>query len=269
MKLLNFIILKICIFSFILCNSQEFFVQKKADIIKTDNLNYFYLIHFDGIYKYNQKGELLFQYHNKNFGKIDYIDVSNPMKILIFYKAQSIVLFLDNTLNENGNSINLQDLNFISPQIVCTSYDNGLWVYDQSSMQLTRLDKSLKVTHQTPNLNQLLNIKTLPINLIEKNNYLYLQVPDKGLIVFDNYANYFKTIPVKNIKSFQIKGDNLFYLQKNTIFVYNFKTLEKKVIMSFDNDVIDFSLSNPSTNSKNDNLLFYINNNKNVLYIKF
>src|SRR5438046_1047362 len=79
----------------------------KADLLTTDNLGNFYLVKNDVLEKYDAGGTLLKTYSNKSFGKIDLADAGNPMKLLLFYKNFSQVVFLDNTLSQNGDPVSL------------------------------------------------------------------------------------------------------------------------------------------------------------------
>src|ERR1700690_3966530 len=101
---------KIILYTFFICTAfaftdGQFILQQtipaKADQITTDQLGNFYIIKNDVLEKYDLKGALTKTYNNKTFGKIDLVDASNPMKVLLFYKNFSQIVFLDNTLSLN------------------------------------------------------------------------------------------------------------------------------------------------------------------------
>jgi len=48
--------------------------------------------------------------------------------------------------------------------------------------------------------------------------------------VFDIYGTYYKTIPLKKLKKFQILGNQLIYKQDGQYKSYHLKTLEEKII---------------------------------------
>ena len=66
--------------------------------------------------------------------------------------------------------------------------------------------------------------------LIEKDNFLYANDPDKGILVFDIYGTYYKTIPIKGLKDFQKIKDQLIYFHNNQLHNYNLNTFNEKII---------------------------------------
>jgi hypothetical protein len=191
----------------------------------TDNLQNIYLYRGNSIRKYNSQGQLLYTYSDKSYGRITSIDVNDPMKMLVFFRDFPEVVLLDNTLSQNGNPFSPADAGFPLATLACTSHDNGVWLYDAQNFQLVRLDVNLTVTQKTGNLPQVLGIELNPDNLMEYNNLVYLNDSAQGILVFDSYGTYYKTIPITGLKSFQVRGDDLFYVAKNRIHAFHLKTI--------------------------------------------
>src|SRR5690349_6855308 len=65
-----------------------------------DNLDNLYIISSTGqIKKYNASGDSMGLYNQvRNFGKLHTLDVSNPLKVVLFYKDFSTVVILDRFL---------------------------------------------------------------------------------------------------------------------------------------------------------------------------
>src|SRR6478736_4485000 len=68
--------------SFSLINSYE----TKAQLIAVDNFGNFYSSSNNGILKFSPDGKYLYRYEEFRYGKIVVIDVSNPLKMLVFYR---------------------------------------------------------------------------------------------------------------------------------------------------------------------------------------
>ena len=67
---------------------------------KVDKLNNIYTIDKKAeLIKYDHKGTRLYTYTDKTLGPIDHLDVSNPLKLLAFYRDYQSLIFLDNTLS--------------------------------------------------------------------------------------------------------------------------------------------------------------------------
>ena len=191
----------------------------------TDNLQNLYLFHGNSIHKYNSQGQLQYNYSNKSYGSITTIDVNDPMKILVFYKDFPEIVLLDNTLSQNGNPFSPSDAGYSLATLACTSHDNAIWLYDAQNFQLIRLDVTLNTTQKTGNLAQAIGIQLNPDYLMEYNNYVYLNDSAQGILVFDSYGTYYKTIPITGLNNFQVRGDDLFYVSKNRIHVLHLKTI--------------------------------------------
>ncbi len=203
-------------------------INIEANFFTTDNQANVYVVKENELTKFDKTGKLLYKYSNKNFGNISFIDASNMLKLLIFYKDFLQVVFLDNTLSLNGEPINLDKIGFQQAQLVCSSHNSGMWVYDQQNFELIRLDQTLERAQQTGNLRSLLNDSLQPNYLLEYDNKVYLNNPSSGILVFDIYGTYYKTIPVKNAKCFQPVGDWVYFISDKKVSAYNLKTTEEK-----------------------------------------
>ncbi len=202
-------------------------IATQADFFTTDNQSNVYAVKANVLTKFDKKGKLLYKYSNKNFGDISFVDASNMMKILLFYKSYLVAVFLDNTLSQNGDPISFDKLGFIQTQLVCSSNNSSMWIYDQQNLQLIRLDQNLVPTQKTGNLSVLLNMSLQPDALIEYDNKVYLNNPGSGILIFDIYGTYYKTIPVKDVKQFQPFNGRVFYTKGTDIKAYDLKTADE------------------------------------------
>jgi hypothetical protein len=65
---------------------------------------------------------------------------------------------------------------------------------------------------------------------VEYNNKVYLNDPINGVLVFDVYGTYLKTIPIYHLNTFQVKENYMLYVNKEgNIETYDFFTLEQTV----------------------------------------
>jgi hypothetical protein len=136
---------------------------------------------------------------------------------------------LDNTLSQNGTSLNPSDAGFPLSTLTCTSHDNGIWLYDAQNFQLVRLDVNLNVVQKTGNIAQVLGIQLNPNNIIEYNNFVYLNDSAQGILVFDSYGSYYKTLHFTGLTAFEVSGENLYYTQQNRIHSFQLKSLLEDV----------------------------------------
>lgn len=217
-------------------------IDVEADYFTTDNQSNVYVVKGNELQKYNKAGKLLYKYSNKNFGNIDFVDASNMMRLLVFYKNFLQIVFLDNTLSLNGEPLSLDKIGFQQTQLVCSSYNNGMWLYDQQNLELVRLDQTLEKNVQTGNLSLLLNMSLQPNYLWEYDNKVYLNNPSTGILIFDIYGTYYKTIPIKNVAHFQPITDWIYFISDKKIKAYNTKTTEEKGFEIPETECINFRL---------------------------
>ena len=199
-----------------------------GNILTTDQFGFYYEVKNTEINKYAINGKLNCSYSNNILGVIASVDVSNPQKIVVYFKDFTKVLILDNTLSPTSEVIDLTRLELDETSLVCRSYNNGIWYYDPIRFELIRKDQELETTNSSGNLANALNINIQANYLVEYNNRLYLNDPKNGVLVFDNFGTYLKTIPLYGLRSFQVKDKFLIYANvEGNIELYNFFTLEK------------------------------------------
>jgi len=204
-------------------------IDTKADLITTDILSNIYVVKGNELSKYNKTGKLLYKYSNKNLGNIDFVDVSNMLKPLLFYKNFLQIIYLDNTLSTNGDPVALDQIGYNQAQLACTSFNNSIWLYDQQNLELVRLDQNLDKITGTGNLSILLNMQLQPNYLLEYDNKVFLNNPSTGISIFDIYGTYYKTISIPNIQHFQPIGEWVYFMTAdNKIEAYHIKTSDIK-----------------------------------------
>ena len=215
--------------------SMSLFAQNNAVVFKgklftTDQTGSYYEIYSNQIIKIGKNGQRQFTYSNNILGEITSVDVFNPMKIIVFFKDFSKVVVLDNTLTEQGGVLDLNEVSLEETSLVCTSYNNGVWYYNPVKFQLTRIEHSSKSTNTSANISNILNKNIQPNFLVEYNNRVYLNDPINGILVFDIYGTYLKTIPIYHLNTFQVKENYMLYVNKEgNIETYDFFTLEQTV----------------------------------------
>jgi hypothetical protein len=197
---------------------------------KVDQLGNIYLLkEYNNIVKYNP--DLIFQYEyaDNTLGEVTTIDVSDPLKILIYKKDYGLLIILDNTLAEL-NRINLYELDYQSVSAVGTALDRNIWIYDDINYQLLKInDQGRTLINSISLVDQgLQNIQ--PSHIQEKSGKLILQDYQNGIFLFDNLGQYIQTFPFSTYKPLQFDGQNIIYFNKNKIVVYDTKFFNEKTI---------------------------------------
>jgi hypothetical protein len=105
--------------------------------------------------KYDPVQNLLFRNGNLLSGKISKLDLIQPQKPFVFFEETQRIVFLDNTLSEQGDHISLQTL---IPQSWITQVSGsilgGLWCFDHMNLRIIRIDALGNLMFSIDNLSQ-------------------------------------------------------------------------------------------------------------------
>ena len=205
-------------------------IPTKTAIVTTDNLGNIYITKGNSLEKYNSKGEFLKKLSDKNLGNLSFVDTRDPLKILLYYKSFQRIIFIDNMLSPSGNSISLDELGLNQTSLVCTSHNSGFWIYNQQNLELIRFDQNLQITQQTGSVIQITGEAINPNFMTECNNKLYINDPQKGILVFDIFGTYSRKIPILGVQSFQVADEQIIYLKNDILKSHNLITQEESEI---------------------------------------
>jgi hypothetical protein len=201
-------------------------IKTKHDFFSTDNLGNIYTVNDDELIKYLPNGKLFARYSNLKFGTISSIDVTNPLKILLYYRSYQQIVFLDNQLSTNSDAVALESLGLEQTDLVCAGSNNSFWIYNKQNNELLRFNELSKKIASTGNLKQILASDLNPDFMIEHNNFLYLNSPEAGIYVFDMFGAYSKLVALRNLHSFQISDNQVYFKRDSMICRYDQVLLE-------------------------------------------
>lgn len=196
--------------------SQEDSVKISSNVVsaKLDRLgNVYFITNNNTLNKYEPTIKRYTKFADLKNGKISSIDVTNPLRIVVFYEDQAVVKFLDINLTEI-NSVDIRKYysdGWIS--LAASSNNNGLWIYDNVNRKLLKLGEQLNTQVSTGDLYLILSKKISPQLMIEYSDELYLCDSTNGIFVFDLFGGYKKTIPHLAVIFNQISSS---YLPKNS-----------------------------------------------------
>lgn len=176
-----------------------------------DNLDNIYILTSrNQLKKYNANGDSVAVFNNvKKYGQASLIDVSNPLKVLLYYKDFGTLVALDRFLNV-VNTIDLRKQNIFQAKVIAQSYDNKIWVYDEVDNKLKKIDEDGSLLLETPDFRMLFNPSPLPQKIFDQDKYVYLYDSAQAVFVFDYYGALKNKILIKGWKNFKVAGKYLF-----------------------------------------------------------
>lgn len=188
-----------------------------ARFATTDNLGNLYLISPKNILeKYAPDNRLLSRYSNNRLGTAVWLDVTNPLKVLVWYADFRTVVFLDRNFTQTAE-LNLISAGYPEVRTVAAAADGNMWLYDEVAFQLKKISPDGQTRFESQALN-LIQADRLNIHTIRDNGReVFAAEPDQGILCFDNYAQYQRTLDWKNIASFTLEGNQLSYCRDSSL----------------------------------------------------
>jgi hypothetical protein len=216
-------------------SAQKWTLFKKNDDIDcryflTDHTRNIYIVTYKSeLLKYDSEGYFDSRFSFKKFGKIGYVDVTNPFKIILYYTDYQCIVVVDAALNPI-KTLFLNEMGAANASVLAMSDAGHIWVYDSGVNKLLRYSvdaTGFKLASTSPPL----SITGLqPTQMLVRENFVYLNMPTKGILVFDQFGKYIKTLNIVNASSLQIIDNQLFYQQNNKYFKFNLQTLATTTI---------------------------------------
>lgn len=199
----------------------------KGDIIDftVDNLDNIYILNSrNQIRKYNANGDSVAIFNDvKKFGKATLVDVTNPLKVVLYYRDFATVVMLDRFLNV-VNTIDLRKQNIFQAKAIAQSYDNKIWVFDELENKLKKIDEEGKLLQETPDFRLLLNRAIMPSKIFDENKYVYIYDSARGVNVFDYYGALKNNIIITGWQNFKVAGKYIFGSKADTLYRYEITT---------------------------------------------
>ncbi len=200
-------------------------VQGDIVAFSVDNLDNIYLLNSTNqVKKLNANGDSVAIFNDvKKFGQATLIDVSNPLKVLLFYRDFATIVVLDRLLNVR-NTIDLRKQNILQVRAIGQSYDNKIWLYDEVENKLKKIDEDGKLFLETPDFRQLFGDAPSPQKIFDQDQFVYLYDSAKAVFVFDYYGALKNKILIAGWQNFKVAGKYIFGSAGNKLFRYDIKT---------------------------------------------
>lgn len=192
--------------------------------VTIDNLQNIYLLNQSNqLKKLNEKGDSIAVYNDvKKFGEASLLDITNPMRILIYYKNFATLVMLDRLLNP-VNTLDLRKQNIFNAEAVGLSYDNKVWVFDNMENVLKKLDDKGTVLMKTPDFRQLFDETIAPAQIFDRNQLVYIYDTARGIYSFDYYGAYKGRIPITQWQNLRITDKYIYGNDQNRFYRYTLK----------------------------------------------
>lgn len=227
-----FSIVLFCIFFFagpLSMSAQNWKLFKKNDsldcrLFATDPVFNLYIITSKNeVLKYDPQGYFDSRYSSKKYGRIGLIDGTNAFKVVFWFPDFQTIQLMDALVNPII-TLNLNELGVGRAAAVSMSEDGFLWIFDGGTNQLLKFSADqtgVKLMEKSP----LALAGLQPTGMTVRQNQIYMNVPNQGILIFDRFGKRVKTLDIKNVVDFQVIDNQLFYKQNNLLYRFHLQTL--------------------------------------------
>lgn len=189
-------------------------LEFRIDDVQVDKVGNYYLTDYRGeIRKYSDVNKLQYSFKNYNIGEIAVVDLTNPHKILVFFKDFQTLLVLDNTLSPI-QTIKLSYTDYCTA--AGTSNDGNIWLYNSIGNTLKKVSYDGSIILESIPLNHLMPLNIRDAKITERDNMLFIYDENKGLLLFNNLGIFSTIIPLTQTSKFQFTDNNIYFLDNET-----------------------------------------------------
>lgn len=196
---------------------------KDATTMLTDVFGNLYTIEDYRLTLFDENGTKKAVFEDYKSGEIAYVDIVNPLKILVYFKDFMVAKVLDKNLSEMS-SLNLNDFGFYAVDIIANSNDGNFWLYDKSDFKLKKVSAAGEILYESENFNILIEQEFNPEQILDNGLEIYLNDSNLGILEFDRFGSYKRLVSLKGEKIVQIIRDKILYFEDNELHSYNKNT---------------------------------------------
>ena len=191
-----------------------------------DNLGNLYVLNKTGqLKKISPAGDSMAVFNNvRQYGKIYLMDVTNPLKVLLYFRDFGTIVVLDRFLSTR-TTIDLRRQQLFQVNAIGQSYDNNIWVFDELEGKLKRISEEGRVLDQSTDFRRILDSVPSPQFIVDQNRLVYLYDSLKGVYLFDYYGAFKNRIQLKGWTDFTVIGNNIFGRDARMLYRYEPGTL--------------------------------------------
>jgi hypothetical protein len=180
--------------------------------------------------KYGGRGDSVGVFNDvRRYGRLTSLDASNPLKTILFYRDFKTIVLLDRFLNL-VDVIDLRKQNLFQVKLVAQSYDNMIWLYDEQESRLRKIGEDGKPAAETAELRLVLDEAPEPVTLQDRNGYVYMYDPLRGLYVFDYYGAMKSRLAFLGWEDVQIMGEYVLGRKDGVFMRHRLGTLQTDVM---------------------------------------
>lgn len=195
-------------------------ISLNADVfIGADDFEDYYFIEGNTLFK--KTAQQVYSYTNTQLGNIASVDITNPLKILVFYQDFNTIVLLDNRLNELSDRMNLSTISYQkNAAFASISSNNNLWLYslDDNILTLWNYENKETVFESQPLQFYKSGFEAAAQTSSYENCWL---ASENDVLKFNEYGSFIAVSEIKGIKAIQSYNNGIIFMKKAEIYFHD------------------------------------------------
>ena len=151
------------------------------------------------------------RYDNPRLGRLSSVDLTNPIRPVLFYDETQTVVYLDRNLTEL-RVVSLVDLDLGQVDAVAYARNDALWLYAPDRQQLLLLDRQGKVVQESPNLFQLFGKPVRATELAATPQQVAFATRDGRVLLFGPFGAYRSQL-LRQARHLSVDGERVVFAE--------------------------------------------------------
>ena len=156
-------------------------------------------------------GSTELRYQNPRLGRLASVDLTNPLRPVLFYDDTQTVVWLDRNLTEL-RQLSLVELDLGQVDAVAYARADGLWLYAPDRQELILLDRQNAIAQGSPNLSQVFGRPIRAAELAATAQQVTMATRDGRLLRFGPFGAY-RTQLLRPGRHLVVDGERLLFAE--------------------------------------------------------
>ncbi len=196
---------------------------------RVDDLSYIYTIDKYSLTKFDNLGRQQFVYSRMDLGVAGQLDVSDPLRPLLFFPETGTLVALDNTLSEQ-RMLRLWDASLGMPEWIASGVNQDFWVYDALNKEVVRIDERMARRSSTGYLPAVTGHDPEIVGMAERHEQLMIADRTYGLWIFDRFGTYVRRIYLPGITELRTHAPGMTIITDDEVYWLRYGELEPQKV---------------------------------------
>ena len=198
--------------SLLLPGAVQISISRQGQILAADGASSLYL--------FDAAGKKLYHFSPRKPAAIHLLEAWNGLRPFCFYRDLQEYIILDRFLLAD-NSTPIDPEKTLYARLVAPAQDGNLWVFDEASFVLKKIDIRTQTSLFSTSLDLILKPSRYEITFMrEYQNLLYLTDKQGLVLQFDQMGNFRKKLPLAKAEWLGFLGDELYSIKNDSLIFF-------------------------------------------------